>query len=371
MPIHGIKQPEYILINDEMRLRKYDGNYEFAYDWYQDRETCYLVNGVDTPMKRESVEVMYEYLNVHGELYFIEYLENGKYIPIGDVTFWREDMPIVIGNPAYRKRGLGYLVVKKLTERAKELKYDKIYVDEIYNYNQGSARCFEKAGFLPYEKTEKGYRYCAHLSEPEEPDISRVNNYEDKRFSKKALQQHGAFLVNGVFPYEIIITGKKDAVITGSNRQYEKAVIEYFRFFAEHITRYNDAQGNVVIEYPEVELFEIPLKNIQPSQFYVDKSKKKEVSTFIHSKEDVIIPLKKKGERLISLDGHTRMSVAAEKGMESVFAFLSAEEADYLDDFVAEARKRNIFTPYDLTELEHDEYEEKWNGFCEKYFEEA
>lgn len=204
----------------------------------------------------------------------------------------------------------------------------------------------------------------------EEPDISRVNDYEDKRFSKKALQQHGAFLVNGVFPYEIIITGKKDAVITGSNREYEKAVIEYFRFFAEHITRFTDERGNVVIEYPEVELFEIPLKNIQPSQFYVDKSKKKEVSTFIHSKEDVIIPLKKQGEHFISMDGHTRMSVAADKGFDSILAFLSADDVDYLEYFVTEARKRNIFTPYDLTELEHDEYEEKWNGFCEKYFEE-
>ena len=35
---------------------------------------------------------------------------------------------------------------------------------------------------------------------------------------------------------------------------------------------------------------------------------------------------------------------------------------------VTEAQKRNIYTPYDLTELEHDEYEEKWNGFCDAYF---
>ena len=25
-------------------------------------------------------------------------------------------------------------------------------------------------------------------------------------------------------------------------------------------------------------------------------------------------------------------------------------------------------TPYGLTKLEHDEYEEKWNGFCDAYF---
>lgn len=157
-------------------------------------------------------------------------------------------------------------------------------------------------------------------------------------------------------------------MITGENRKYYEAVIEYFRFFAEHITTFRDVQGNMVKEFPKVELFEIPLKNIQPSQFYVDKSKKKEVGTFIHTKEDVIIPLKKFGNEIVSMDGHTRMAVAAEKGLDTVLAFWSAEEADYLEYFVTEAQKRNIYTPHDLTKLEHDEYEEKWNGFCDAYF---
>lgn len=175
-------------------------------------------------------------------------------------------------------------------------------------------------------------------------------------------------MVNGIFFYEVLITGTSEAVITGENRKYYEAVIEYFRFFAEHITTFRDVQGNMVKEFPKVELFEIPLKNIQPSQFYVDKSKKKEVGTFIHTKEDVIIPLKKFGNEIVSMDGHTRMAVAAEKGLDTVLAFWSAEEADYLEYFVTEAQKRNIYTPHDLTKLEHDEYEEKWNGFCDAYF---
>ena len=186
----------------------------------------------------------------------------------------------------------------------------------------------------------------------EQLDIERINSYEDNRFSEKALRQHGAFVVNGIFFYEVLITGTSEAVITGENRKYYEAVIEYFRFFAEHITTFRDVQGNMVKEFPKVELFEIPLKNIQPSQFYVD----------------VIIPLKKFGNEIVSMDGHTRMAVAAEKGLDTVLAFWSAEEADYLEYFVTEAQKRNIYTPHDLTKLEHDEYEEKWNGFCDAYF---
>ena len=202
----------------------------------------------------------------------------------------------------------------------------------------------------------------------EQLDIERINSYEDNRFSEKVLRQHGAFVVNGIFFYEVLTTGTSEAVITGENRKYYEAVIEYFRFFAEHITTFRDVQGNMVKEFPKVELFEIPLKNIQPSQFYVDKSKKKEVGTFIHTKEDVIIPLKKFGNEIVSMDGHTRMAVAAEKGLDTVLAFWSAEEADYLEYFEKKEKKRNIYTPHDLTKLEHDEYEEKWNGFCDAYF---
>ena len=148
----------------------------------------------------------------------------------------------------------------------------------------------------------------------EQLDIERINSYEDNRFSEKVLRQHGAFVVNGIFFYEVLITGTSEAVITGENRKYYEAVIEYFRFFAEHITTFRDVQGNMVKEFPKVELFEIPLKNIQPSQFYVDKSKKKEVGTFIHTKEDVIIPLKKFGNEIVSMDGHTGWRLRQRKG---------------------------------------------------------
>ena len=39
MPIKGIEQPEYIEIDKEIRLRKFDGKYDFAFEWYQDIDT--------------------------------------------------------------------------------------------------------------------------------------------------------------------------------------------------------------------------------------------------------------------------------------------------------------------------------------------
>lgn len=159
MAIKGIKQPELIQIENHLRLRKYDGSHEFALTWYLDPELVYLVDGVRKPYTLQKLKQMYEYLDSHGELYFIEILEESGYRPVGDVTFWSEDMPIVIGDPAYRGKGIGKKVVAALTERGRELGYHCLYISEIYSYNIASRKCFESIGFEAYEKTERGNRF--------------------------------------------------------------------------------------------------------------------------------------------------------------------------------------------------------------------
>ncbi len=163
MAIEGVKQPEYIQINEALRLRRYDGTADFALPWYQDEEMIYLVDGVRKAYDQEYLYDMYSYLDVHGELYFIEALADGAWKPIGDVTFSREDMPIVIGDPAFRGRGVGRKVICALMDRGRVLGYDRLGVKEIYDWNAASARCFTACGFAPVEKTDKGWRYEAKL----------------------------------------------------------------------------------------------------------------------------------------------------------------------------------------------------------------
>ena len=159
MAIQGIDQPAVIQIDKSLRLRKYDGVHDFALEWYKDEETVYLVDGKRDPYTMERLGGMYRYLNNAGELYFIEVLENGTYKPIGDVTFWQEDMPIVIGDQNYRGKKIGRRVASALVERGKELGYDHLEIGEIYGWNEASRRCFESMGFVAYEKTEKGSKY--------------------------------------------------------------------------------------------------------------------------------------------------------------------------------------------------------------------
>lgn len=159
MPIQGIEQPELIQVDETLRLRKYDGKDSFALAWYQDEETLMLVDGLYQPYDMARLKKMYTYLNEHGELYFIERKEGETYLPIGDVTFWQEDMPIVIGEKDLRGQKIGRRVVGALIERARELGFPKLEVDMIYHYNIGSQRMFESMGFQPYEENEKGKRY--------------------------------------------------------------------------------------------------------------------------------------------------------------------------------------------------------------------
>ena len=163
MAIQGIEQPDIIQIDDTLRLRKYDGTHDFALAWYHDEETVWLVDGNRNPYTQERLAGMYHYLNEAGELYFIEIMENDTYKPIGDVTFWQEDMPIVIGDPNYRGKGIGRRVIQSLIRRGRMLGFDHLEVGEIYDWNEGSRRCFESVGFRVFTKTEKGYSYRMSL----------------------------------------------------------------------------------------------------------------------------------------------------------------------------------------------------------------
>ena len=177
------------------------------------------------------------------------------------------------------------------------------------------------------------------------PGVNRINTYTDSRFSKKVLNQHGAFLIEDE-PYEVEIVSKTDAIIRGKNPNFYESVIENFRFYAEHITNFWDESNNLVKTYPTVELVRISMAEIQPSQFYVDEIKKRAVSDFVYTEEDL---------------------VAAEKGIQNVYGFYTKAD-DYVRDFAAEAIRRNIVSPYQLIEVKHRDYEKLWFAFCDEYF---
>lgn len=197
-------------------------------------------------------------------------------------------------------------------------------------------------------------------------NIARINSYHDDRFSKRALLQHGCFLVEEA-PCEVEIISDYEAIVRGENQAAYPEVIEEFRFYAPHITAFFDLQGCLIKEYPRVQLLTIPLEQIQPSQFYVDEEKITAIGSFIQNSSDIIIQVLPHRDRYISLDGHTRLYYAVMRDWNSVRAVVDTA-GDYIYGFVEEAQRRNIHSPKDMELLSHSEYEEKWNRVCDAYF---
>lgn len=80
-------------------------------------------------------------------------------------------------------------------------------------------------------------------------EINRINSYTDTRFSRKALLQHGCFLVESS-PYEVEIFSDFEAVIRGQNKTAYPENIEKFRFYTPHITKFYDEQHQIILEFP-------------------------------------------------------------------------------------------------------------------------
>ena len=163
MPIPNIVQPEILPVEETLRLRKFDDHYDFALRWYQDPELVWLVDGVKEPYNEDKLGRMYHYLDRHGELYFIEAMENGGWKPVGDVCLCEEDLPIVIGDSGYRGKRVGTKVINALIDRGRTLGWKKMYVEEIYPYNIASQKCFEKSGFRVHTIRDSGNRYVIDL----------------------------------------------------------------------------------------------------------------------------------------------------------------------------------------------------------------
>ncbi len=106
MAITGIEQADILEIDKQVRLRRYDGQHDFSFEWHQDLELVWLIDGDQERYSLDLLNRMYDYLSKNGECYFIEIFEDNQFIPIGDVTLFADDFAIAIGDKRYWKREL-------------------------------------------------------------------------------------------------------------------------------------------------------------------------------------------------------------------------------------------------------------------------
>ena len=204
-------------------------------------------------------------------------------------------------------------------------------------------------------------------------EIERIDGYKDPRFPQEVLNQHGAFLADGV-PWAFRIVSGQGAVVTAAQPFDGDALAEVagqFRFYAGHITDFYDEAGTLLLSLPPVERWEVDINALQPSQFSVDEDKCAAVDGFLHTAADLVIPVTELADgTLCTMDGHTRLYAAWRKGIRRAMVFRAADQdmGARIADFAAEARKRGVFHVRDMALLSHEEQEEKWIGWCRAYF---
>lgn len=161
-------QPDILQVNKTIRLKKYDGHYEKALAGYQDPYVYQNSEGIFDDSKKPDlnyVKGMFEYLYDAGELYFIEVLECGDYITIGDVTIKEVNPPIAIWYAKYRGKGIGTAVMKAVIARLKDLGVEKITASSVYKWNEVSLKMHRGLGFTIIEETEEEYFLELFLSD--------------------------------------------------------------------------------------------------------------------------------------------------------------------------------------------------------------
>lgn len=172
---------EPCLMDGSLRLRRFrdqDPVLGVALAWYQDREVLDGADGLDAPpFDQARVVKMYQYLNTHAELYIIEVQQDHHWMPIGDAALGEDTTPIVIGERAWRARGVGTRVLRLLIARAQAIGYRTLYAKKIWAHNRVSQRLYEGLGFerILEDTDDQGrtwYRYrldLAGLGDPPTP----------------------------------------------------------------------------------------------------------------------------------------------------------------------------------------------------------
>ena len=160
MPLQGIIQPEIIQLSETIRLRKYDGHAEYALPGYRDPVVYQNSEGIFDESKIPDLDYvtgMFNYLDKVGEAYFIEAMEDGAWLPVGDVTIKPQNPPIAIWFERYRGKGVGKLVMTYVIDRLKTLGYDKITGSTVYKWNEASLKMHITLGFVIVSEDEKEY----------------------------------------------------------------------------------------------------------------------------------------------------------------------------------------------------------------------
>ncbi len=131
------------IVDEEIMLVRYYPNYKTTLAWYQDLDLCRQVDNRDAVYDLELLKRMYNYLNKHGDLFYIKY----KNRLCGDVCLQPSgEVNIVISKP-FQNKHIGRRVMNEIIQLARETGIHELRA-EIYAFNRQSQKMFQSIGFV-------------------------------------------------------------------------------------------------------------------------------------------------------------------------------------------------------------------------------
>lgn len=127
-----------------------------------------------------------------------------------------------------------------------------------------------------------------------------------------------------------------------------------------------------------IDIHTVTIHDLQPSQFYISKEKLEKVLSWFNP-QDLSnfepIPVKILQDKIVLMDGHTRIVAALLYNLPKVPLVWESEELswDMYEACIEACIDRNIHSPYDLKDkiISKEEYKLKWDAWCDQMQEEV
>jgi len=120
-----------------------------------------------------------------------------------------------------------------------------------------------------------------------------------------------------------------------------------------------------------IRIFKIDIKEITPEQLTVDEVKLDRVNSWIEKPEDIVVSCVKIGNKIVSIDGHSRLVAAYNKGFKYVYAYLESDNdnVQFYKTCMEWCEEQGIFTIKDLAKrvVTPEEHERLWGNRCQTY----
>ena len=196
-----------------------------------------------------------------------------------------------------------------------------------------------------------------------------IKDRENSFYSERNRLVGNAFTIiddnNKEHYYEFNLRGD-EAIIKFSDLDYIEVAVKAFRKYNKYIYKFSTNDKSFYEELDRVFTFKLPIKCIQPSEFFIDKERLEVIENNLDD-DNIYIPVAIINDEYVALDGHTRLYAMNQNYSRLVNVYIDSYSEDILD-FIYIAKEHNITTIAQMPVLPHDEYEEVWGGFLKDYY---